>query len=414
MDPESHWRALVQGVSGVGPLTRFQAGDFPIYGVGEIRGFNARDYVPREHRKSIKVMGWDVQLGVAAALCAVNHAGIIAEGKRVDPTRLGVNFGAGYMTSELEDITQAFALATQPGSSVDLKIFGTEAMRTFFPLWLLKYLPNMPACHISIFCDAEGPSNSITTGDAASTQAVGEALRVIERGTADVMICGGVDGKVNPFSLARYGLLGELATVDGKPQEISRPFEKSRSGFVVGEGAAAVVLEEYEHARARGANIHAELAGYGAGCDAYEATGVHPDGIGMQIAMKNALRDAGLDAGDIDAVFAGAKSSVAGDRAESRALNAVFGNGADRPHVTSTKSMTGHISAAAGVLDAAAAVCALRDGVVPPTINYVEPDPECPANVVANVARNVELNNVMVNSGGFGGQFASLVISRCG
>jgi 3-oxoacyl-[acyl-carrier-protein] synthase II len=414
VEVDTYWRALVSGTSGVRPVTRFEVGDYPIQAAAEITSdFKPRDYIPKEHRKALKVMAWDIQLGVAAAMSAVQHSGIITETRRVDPTRLGVSFGCGSIASDVDELGPALVPAVKPGQSLDFRLFGTEAMKTFFPLWMLKYLPNMPACHISIFCDAQGPNNSITTGDAASTQALGEAYRVIERGSADVMICGGVDGKVNPLSFIRYQLLGNVNLKGGKPEEMSRPFEKSRCGFVIGEGAAAVILEELEHARARGAKIYAELTGYGSACDAYDVDRIHPDGRGMCLALKNALRDAKLKCEDVDAVFANAKGTVEGDRAESRALNTVFGKGTRGVRVTSTKSMIGYISAAMGVMDAVAASCAVGANTIPPTINYHEPDPECAVNVVANTACETELNHVVVSSGGFGGQFAVLVISKC-
>jgi len=413
IDVDTYWRALVNGTSGVRPVMRFEVGEYAIQAAAEIPpDFKPRDYIPKEHRKALKVMAWDIQLGVAAALSAVQHSGIITETKRVDPTRLGTSFGCGSIASDVDELGPALVPAVKPDHSLDLRLFGTEAMKTFFPLWMLKYLPNMPACHISIFCDAQGPDNSITTGDAASTQAIGEAYRVIERNSADVMICGGVDGKINPLSFIRYQLLGNVNVSGGKPEELSRPFDRLRCGFVIGEGAGAVILEELEHAKARGAKIYAEITGYGSACDAYRVDKVHPEGRGMCLALKNALRDAKRRPDEVDAVFASASGTVEGDRAESRALNTVFGRGTDGVRVTSTKSMIGYISAAMGVIDTVAAACAVGANVIPPTINYREPDPECAVNVVANTACETELNHVLVSSGGFGGQVAVLVISK--
>ena len=407
-----YWRALVSGTSGVGPITRFEVGDFPIRVAAEVPQFKPRDYIPKPHHKALKVMSWDVQLGVAAAMSAIEDAQIITGEKRVDPTRLGIYFGAGNMTTDLDEVGQACATAREQTGDIDLNLFGPAAMQTFFPLWLLKYLPNMPACHISIFVDAEGPNNSVTTGDAASTQAVGEACRVIERGAADVMICGGVDSKIHPVSLGRYQLLGQASLREGKPEEMSRPFEKSRDGFVVAEGAAALIVEDHEHAKTRGAKIYAEITGFGGGCDAYAPEKVEPEGRGTRLALQNALKDARLEPGDVDVVFANANGSIEGDRAESRAISAVFGDGTDGVPVTSTKSMIGHVSAGGGTLDAVAAVCALNEGVIPPTINYDEPDPECAVNGVGNTFLRKELKYVMVSSGGCVGQHAALLVGR--
>jgi 3-oxoacyl-[acyl-carrier-protein] synthase II len=413
IDVDTYWKALVSGTSGIRPVTRFATGSYPVQAAGEITSdFKPRDYIPKEHRKALKVMAWDIQLGVAAAMSAVGHSGIITETRRVDPARLGVSFGCGQIASDVDEMGPALVPSVKADHTLDYKVLGAEAMRTFFPLWMLKYLPNMPACHISIFCDAQGPDNSITTGDAASTQAIGEGFRVIERGCADVMICGGVDAKVSPLSFIRYQLLADVNLSGGKPEELSRPFDKTRCGFAVGEGAGSVILEELEHAKARGATIYAEIEGYGAGCDAYSVDKVHPDGRGMRVAMQGALRDAKLSPGDVDMVFAGATGAKEGDRAESRALNTVFGKGPESVRVTSTKSMIGYISAAMGVIDTVAASCAVRANVIPPTINYHVPDPECAVNVVANQAQEKELNHVLVNSGGFGGQFAVLAIRK--
>ena len=406
------WEALGSGTSGVGPVTLFDLGDYPVRAAAEVPDFKARNYIPKEHRKAVKLMSRDVQLGVASAMLAVEDAGIITGENRVDPTRLGTSFGCGFIASDVNEIAEAFAVSVIDGK-LDLRKFGIESMKTFFPLWLLKYLPNMPACHVSIFCNTQGPNNSLTSGDAASTQAVGEACRVIERGGADVMICGGVDGKVNPISYMRFKILGNVVTRNRKLEELSRPFEKSRAGAVPGEGSVGLILEEYEHAKTRGATIYAELKGYGLGCDAYKVNEVHPEGRGMRIAMRNALRTSGLAPDEIDLIFAGANGSVVGDAAESRAINAVFGEDAGGPLVTSTKSMIGYISAATGIFDVAAAMGALRRQSIPPTINYDEPDPECNVNVVGNTAREATLDNILINSGGFGGQFSALVVGKC-
>ncbi|HUU43748.1 MAG TPA: beta-ketoacyl-[acyl-carrier-protein] synthase family protein [Planctomycetota bacterium] len=402
---------LFAGTSAVRPVTRFELGDFPLRVAAEIPDFKARDFIPREHRKAIKVMSHDVQLGVASAMLAVEDSGVLAEGKRVDPTRLGTSFGCGFMASDVNEMGAAFAASVVDGR-FDARKFGVEAMKSFFPLWLLKYLPNMPACHVSIFCDTQGPNNTITSGDAASTQAVGEARRVIERGAADVMVCGGVDAKVNPVSFVRYALLCSMTTVDGAPGTLSKPFEKSRAGAVLGEGSVGLILEEYEHARTRGAKIYAEIKGYGLGCDAWRVDEIHPGGRGFVVAMRNALKTSGLSPDGVDVVFAAAKGSVSDDAAEARAIGTVFGQGDDAPPVTSTKSMIGYVSAATGILDVAAAVVALERQTIPPTINYDEPDPECPVNVVANASREAKLNHILINSGGFGGQFSSLVVAQ--
>ncbi len=410
---DEFWQSLQAGKSGVTEVTLFDTEGEGVTVGGEVKDFQARDYIPKQYRKAIKMMSRDVVLGVAASLLAIEDAGIITEEKRVDPTRLGISFGCGFISSDINEMGETFAEAVDTETdTVDWSTVGETAMGNFVPLWLLKYLPNMPACHTSIFCDAQGPNNSVTSGDAASVQAIGEGCRVLERGWADAMICGGVDGKVNPVSYARYVLNKGGSRSRGNPEEVSKPFDKARGGFVPAEGAGAMIVEDYEYATERGANILAEITGYGSASDAYAIDKIHPDGRGLQLAMKNALRDAGLEPGDVDVIFACANGSEALDRAESRAINAVFVNGPSKVPVTSTKSMLGYTSSATGAMDVLAAVGAIMEGAIPPTINYSQPDPECDVNVVAPSAKKTELNNVLVNCGGLGGQFASMVITR--
>ena len=423
---EAFSQALLAGVSGVKPISKFDVGDFPIRVGAEVPKFKTRDYIPEEQKKAIKVMSYDVQLGVAAGMTAVVDAGIIPSltlGKagtvpdsgtvpaRVDPTRLGISYGCGFISSDVDELAPSYSQALKD-DVLDYKLFGDALMKGLTPLWLLKFLPNMPACHISIFVDAQGPNNSLTTGDAASLEALGEGLRVLQRGWADVMICGGVDAKVNPISLARYQLLGWANTKAGAPETLARPFEKSRAGFVVGDGAAALVLESLDHALARGATIYGEVLGFGGGCDARGLNKVDPDGRGCRVAMKAALTDAKVNAADVSAVFSDARGSVEGDRTEARAIATVFGTGPKAPPVTATRSMLGHVSSGGGALDTVAAIAAIKAGAIPPTLNYDVPDGECPVNVVAKSARPARLDKVLVNNGGFGGQFASLLLGR--
>ena len=429
---ESFAQSLFAGVSGVRPIARLNVGtDFPVRFAAEVPRFKTRDYIPDEQKKSIKVMSYDVQLGVVAAMSAVTDSGIIpslAVGKeekegtvpqsgtvpwRVDPTRLGISYGCGNISSDPEELAPSYAAGVRD-DAVDYRAMGAEVMRGLTPLWLLKYLPNMPACHVSIFVDAQGPNNSLTTGDAASLEAIGEGFRVIRRGWADVMITGGVDAKVNPISLIRYRLLNWVNMSDGAPETLARPFDKARAGFVVGEGAASLILEELNHARARGARIYGEVLGFGGGCDATGMNEPHPDGRGCRIAMTAALRDAKTAPADVDAVFANASGAVVGDRAEARAIASVFGSvrGAGVP-VTATRSMIGYVSSGGGALDAVAALSAIEAGAVPPTLNCDAPDPECPVRVTGRTPLKVaNLDRILINNGGFGGQFASLVIGR--
>ena len=284
-------------------------------------------------------------------------------------------------------------------------------MSQLFPLWLLKYLPNMPACHISIFFDAQGPSNSITTGDSASLQAIGEAYRVIARGDADIMITGGAGSKIDPLALVRYYLLEKLITADGGPERIYRVFDKNRKGFIVGEGSGILILEDLESAKARGGQIHAELVGYGAAFDAYDINKVHPDGRGIRGAMNRALEDASLSPGEIDLVIAHGLGTSDSDSAESKALKSVFGE--DGVPVTALKPILGYASAAGGSFDGIAGILALNNKIIPPLINLDEVDNECSGvNFVTEASPKAAINNVLINAFGFGGQAASLIVRK--
>jgi len=407
-DAESFWAACREGRSGVASLEAFDTDGFPVRIAGEIRGFNARDFVP--NRKSLKIMGRNIRFGVAASQMAMQHAGL--KELPPDPERFGVVMGSGIVPTDVEEVGAAVMASLDESGAFDLKRFGEAGQKQLFPLWLLKHLPNMVAAHVSIIHDARGPNNTIVTACSASTQAIGEAARILERGDADVVLAGGADSRLDPLSFVAYALLGAVSTADREPAAVSRPFDRDRDGFVLGEGAACLVLETEEHARARGATIHAELAGYGASFDAYGVTRPRPDGAGAAQAVRAALKDAGVDAADVDYVSAHGTSTKLNDVMETKAMKAVFGERAARIPMSSIKSMIGHLIGAAGALEAVVAVQALRDRVVPPTINLESPDPECDLDYVPNEAREIDVDTVLSNSFGFGGQNAALVIRR--
>jgi len=292
----------------------------------------------------------------------------------------------------------------------DLARFGESGQKMLHPLWLLKHLPNMVAAHASIQHGARGPNNTIVTACSASTQAIGEAARIIERGDADVMIAGGADSRIDPLSLVAYTLLGAVTQADRDPAALSRPFDRGRDGFVLGEGAACLVLESEEHAKARGATIFAEIAGYASTFDGEGVTRPAADGKQAARAMDLALADAKMTPADIDYISAHGTATLLNDRMETTAIKRSFGDRAKQVPVSSIKSMIGHLIGAAGALEAAVGVLAIRDGMVPPTINLDEPDPECDLDYVPNEAREVGVGAVLSNSFGFGGQNAALVI----
>jgi len=400
---QGYWESLRQGLSGIGPPTGLDLDGFPARLVAEVKGFEPRKLIAQ--RKAIKVMCREIQLATGSAQLALEDADL--EGQ-LDPDRTGVSFGAGLITSDLDELGAAFTHALDEGHRFDLKRFGREGLANLFPLWLLKYLPNMHACHISIFYDCRGPNNSITSGDCSATQAIGEAARIIARGSADVILAGGADGKITPLNLVRYELLGWLSH---RTSETPSPFDRRRDGFVVGEGAVCLVLEEWDHARRRGASVLGEIVGFGA---AWEPGDVRKHSAGGgELGMRAALRDAGVRPDAVDLVCAHGLGLPETDLAEARALNNIFGQTDGLPPlVTAIKPMTGHVSAAAGGLEVAACCLALTEGVVPPILHCREPDPECPVNLVTDGARQGPIALAMVNTFSFGGQSAALLLGE--
>jgi len=403
---ESFWDATRNGRSGVSPIEAFDVAGFSVQAAGEVSGFKARDYVA--NRKSLKIMGSNIRFGVAAAKMAVEHAGL--DEHKPDATRFGVVMGAGIVPTDVEEIGEAIMASLDEAGEFDLQRFGNEGQKMLFPLWLLKHLPNMVSAHISIAHSAQGPNNTIVTACSAATQALGEAMRIVQRGDADVVLSGGADSRIDPLSLVAYSLLGAVSTADRAPEAVSRPFDRDRDGFVLGEGAGVLVLEAEEHAKARGATIYAELAGYGSTFDAYAVTKPEPEGLGAARAMQIALDDAGVATTDVDYISAHGTSTHLNDLMETVAVKRVFGDHAGKVPMSSIKSMIGHLIGAAGAMEAVVSVMAIRDGVVPPTINLDTPDPECDLDYVPNQAREVKVGTVLSNSFGFGGQNAALVI----
>jgi 3-oxoacyl-[acyl-carrier-protein] synthase II len=405
---DAFWEATCAGRSGIRRIEEFDVTGFPVQAAGEVRDFRARDYIP--NRKALKIMGNNIRFGVAASQMAMQHSGL--KEHAVDPTRIGVVMGSGIVPTDVEEIGNAVLKSLDEGGRFDVRRFGAEGQKQLFPLWLLKHLPNMVAAHISITHKAQGPNNTIVTACSASTQAIGEALRIIQRGDADVVITGGADSRIDPLSLVAYSLLGALSTAEREPEALSRPFDRQRDGFVIGEGGACLILESEEYAQARGATIHAEVAGYGSSFDAFAATQPEPEGHGASRAMQIALKDAGVGTGDIDYISAHGTSTQLNDAMETTAVKRVFGERAGSVPLSSIKSMIGHLIGAAGGMEALVSVLAIRDGVVPPTINLDTPDPACDLDYVPGEARELKVDAVLSNSFGFGGQNASLVIRR--
>ncbi|HTN75096.1 MAG TPA: beta-ketoacyl-[acyl-carrier-protein] synthase family protein, partial [Pirellulaceae bacterium] len=345
-----------------------------------------------------------------AAKQAVASSGVL-DGK-LDPTRFGVYLGSGEGTQDFMAFTRMITAALE-GNQLDLAKFTKCGLETLNPMQELEQEPNIPAGVLAGMFDAQGPNANCLTACAASSQAVGEASEIIRRGDADVMLSGGTHSMIHPFGVTGFNLLTALSTNNEAPEKASRPFDRLRDGFVLGEGAAMVILEEYEHAKKRGAKIYGEIIGYGTTADAYRITDIHPEGRGAIACMKMALKDAKLNPSDIHYVNAHGTSTTVNDKVETVACREVFGqNGAKVPPISSTKSMMGHLIAAAGVTELIVCLMAIRDGILPPTINYENPDPLCDLDYIPNKAREAKCDYALNNSFGFGGQNITLIVGR--
>ena len=409
-DVASTWAAVREGQSGIGPITHFDASSFPTTFAAEVKGFDFDACVddPAPFAKA----GRNVRFAVGAATQAVRQSGLLDDPQHApDPARFGVYLGAGEGQQDFPTFMQMIAEARASGE-LDLAKFTDLGLERLDAEVEQEQEPNMPAAHLSALFDAQGPNLNCLTACAASSQAMGEATEIIRRGDADVMLSGGSHSMIHPFGLTGFNLLTSLSTRNGDPQAASRPFDADRDGFVLGEGSGMVVLEELSRAKARGANILAEVLGYGSSADAYRITDIHPKGRGAVACIGGALADAGLGKDGIDYVNAHGTSTQVNDRTETAAIKQALGEHAAKTPVSSTKSMMGHLIAAAGSVEAILCLLAIRDGVVPPTINYTTPDPDCDLDYVPNAARDAKVDRTLSNSFGFGGQNVSLILGR--
>jgi 3-oxoacyl-[acyl-carrier-protein] synthase II len=402
---ETVWQRLLAGESGVGLTTLFQAAGFPTTISAEVKNW---DIARAGHdAQRWRRLGRHAQFMIAAGSQAMLDSGIPQH--PVDPRRLGIYLGSGEGNCDFGGFCQLIADSMQ-SEQIDLTRYTSLALSQLDPLAEAEQEPHMTAYHLAGLFHAEGPVSNSLTACAASAQAVGEAAELIRSGHVDVMLAGGSNSMINPFGLSGFTLLTALSTRNGAPATASRPFDRDRDGFVLGEGAGAVVLEALEHATARGAHIYGELCGYGSTSDAYRITDVHPEGRGAAKSMTLALEDARLNPSQIDYISAHGTSTPTNDRLETRAIKETFGAAAYRIPTSSIKSMTGHMITATGVIELIVSLLAIRDRVVPPTINYETPDPDCDLDYVPNVAREIPCQHVLSNSFGFGGQNVSLVI----
>ena len=406
-DVEATWKRLQRGESGVGYTTIFDASEFPTKISAEVKNWDIA--MTGESPEKWKFAGRHTRFAIGAAKTAVADSGLLD--RPVDPTRLGVYLGCGEGQQDFFTFTELMVAALE-GEQLNLERFGRRGLELLTPTAELEQEPHMPASHLAALFDAQGPNCNCLTACAASSQAIGEATEIIRRGDADVMLSGGTHSMIHPFGVTGFNLLTALSTRNDAPEKASRPFDAQRDGFVLGEGAAMVVLEEYERARARGAKIYGEIRGYGTTSDAFRITDTHPEGRGAISCIQMALRDAELNDSDIDYINAHGTSTDVNDRVETLAIKQVFGERAYKIPVSSTKSMTGHLIAAAGATEVIISLLALRDGIAPPTINYENPDPDCDLDYVPNAARSAKIENALSNSFGFGGQNITLILSK--
>ena len=392
--PEA-FKNLLAGKSGMGPITQFDASNYPVTFAAEVKNFDPLNFVDK---KESRKMGRFIHLAMAASQEAVESADLKIDASNAE--RVGVIIGSGIGGFEIIEREHTNLMNGGP--------------RKISPFFIPSAIVNMAAGQVSIKYGAKGPISATATACTTSANSIGDAYRIIEHGDADVMIAGGSEAAVTPMSVGGFAAMRALSTRNDAPQRASRPFDKDRDGFVVGEGAGILILEELEHAKARGAKILAEICGYGMSADAYHMTGIAPEGEGAQRSMKAALRDAKMAPEMIDYVNAHATSTPLGDGNESRALEVVFGEHAlsHKLKVSATKSMTGHLLGGAGGLEAGITVLALVDQKIPPTINLDSPDPECRLDYTPNIARDARIEAALSNSFGFGGINGSLVFRR--
>ena len=406
-DVKSMWESLVAGRSGIGNITHFDASNFPTRFAAEVKNFDFGRYV--DNPKRFECAGRNVRFAIAAARQAMQDSHLLDE--EYDPARLGVYLGAGEGAQDFVMFMSMVAQAQRDGQ-LDLEQFTRCGLERLNPQTELEQEPNMPAGHLASLFNAQGPNLNCLTACAASSQAIGEAAEIIRRGDADMMLSGGAHSMIHPFGVTGFNLLTALSTHNDDPQGASRPFDRERDGFVLGEGAGMLVLEELQHAKARGAQIYGELTGYGSSADAYRITDIHPEGRGAISCIRMALRDAELNQDEIDYINAHGTSTEVNDKVETMAVKGALGASAPKTPVSSTKSMMGHLIAAAGSVEAIVCLLALKNDVLPPTINYETPDPECDLDYVPNQPREARVRHALSNSFGFGGQNITLVFSE--
>lgn len=391
-DLDTFWNNLTQGKSGVSKIESFDVSEYTTQIAASVKDFNPEDYIDR---KEARKMDRFVQFAVAATSNALKDSGLnIAE--QTDPERVGVMIGSGIG-----------GLGTWEDQHNILLQKGPKRVSPFF---IPMMIANMASGHVSILYGAKGPNSTAVTACATGTHSIGDSYKLIQRGDADVMICGGAEATIRPTGLAGFCAMRAMSTRNDDPEKASRPFDSERDGFVMGEGSGILILESLEHAQKRGAKIYGEVIGYGLSGDAHHMT--EPDPSGPERCMRMAMRDAGIDPSEVDYINAHGTSTPVGDRSETIAIKKAFGEHASKVAISSTKSMTGHLLGAAGGVEAVICALTLKNGVIAPTINLEHPDPECDLDYVPNVAREADVQVTMSNSFGFGGHNATIILKK--
>lgn len=389
---EQAWESVITGKSGIGPLTRLNADDFPVKVAAEVKDFDIEQYIPK---KDARKMDRFTHYAIAASVMAMKDSGLELDEQTA--LRTGVWIGSGIGGMETHEQQH--------------EIFMSRGYRRVSPFYVPMMIPDMASGQVSILLGAKGINSCTVTACASGTNSIGDAFEVIRRGDADVMVTGGAEAPITKMSVAGF-CANTALSLNPDPETASRPFDKDRDGFVIGEGAGVLILEEYEHAKKRGAKIYAEIVGYGSTGDAYHITAPAPEGEGGARAMQQALEKAEISPNQIDYINAHGTSTPYNDHFETTAAKTVFGDHAYKLMMSSTKSVTGHLLGAAGGVEAIFTVKALQEGIVPPTMNYVTPDPDCDLDYVVNEARKADIQYAMSNSLGFGGHNASLIFKK--
>lgn len=417
---EENFAKLLAGQSVIKKIERFDPSGFDCQIAGEIVDFSARNYVPKGYRKAVKVMARDIEIAVAAADLAFRDADIVTRERakeenvemQIEPSRLGCNIGAGLICAELDELGMAAATSKNPDGKFDLKLWGEHGMTNLTPLWLLKYLPNMLSCHVTIIHGAEGPSNNITCGDASGALSVGESVTYIKRGSADAVVTGSAESKLNPMGVMRQTKLGRVCKNGNEtPAAAIKPFDANHAGLAPAEGGALVILEDLDRAKSRGVRMYAEVVGFGAACDPAGMDITRPTAGNLSLAVKNAIAQAGITAGDVDMIVAYGTAVPGEDAAEAAEWKKAFGEKLASIPAVSFTGLTGTMYAGGGACQLALAAKAVEQQTVPPTINFEKPAQGCELNLSAK-ARKKDIKYAVVGAFTVGGQSGAVVLKK--